>query len=126
MNRFNNNSQTFNKFNKGKLNAANVFGGPGDGINAGEKDGVLQEQGHNLHNLTKEQYGQFLSLLENFQSGNARENFGNTNVAGGAVNFAGTMTCCNSVEHSNHSYDCFKPKCQLKDPRLRCHKPYDL
>ncbi|OIT31449.1 hypothetical protein A4A49_55870, partial [Nicotiana attenuata] len=110
MNRSNNNSQVFNKFNKGRANAADTFGGPGDRVNTGEREeGMLQERDQNLHNLTKEQHGQLLNLLENFQPRNAGENSGNVNLAGGAVSFAGTVTCCNYFKHGDHSYDCFEP-----------------
>ncbi|OIT06939.1 hypothetical protein A4A49_61595, partial [Nicotiana attenuata] len=96
MNRPNNNSQAFNKFNRGKVNDADT----GDRVNTGEREEGI---------LTKEQYGQLLNLLENFQPRNAGENTGNANLAGGAVSFVGTVTCCNSFEHSDHSYDCFEP-----------------
>ncbi|XP_019233313.1 PREDICTED: uncharacterized protein LOC109213927 [Nicotiana attenuata] len=84
MNRPNNNSQAFNKFNRGKVNVADAS----DRVNTGEREeGMLQERRRNLH----------------------RENTGNANLAGGAVSFACTVTCCNSFEHGDHSYDCFEP-----------------
>lgn len=42
-----------------------------------------------MHNLTKEQYNQLISILENFQNGNDEDNSG---MKAGAVNFADPFT----------------------------------
>ncbi|XP_070022173.1 uncharacterized protein [Nicotiana sylvestris] len=74
------------KFNKGRRIAGNVFGSSSEGA-AMKDDGngsQDQEQSRHMHSLTKEQYGQLLSILESFQ-GEEDKSTSNT-INGGAVN----------------------------------------
>ncbi|XP_075091973.1 uncharacterized protein LOC142172099 [Nicotiana tabacum] len=60
-----------------------------------------RDQGRAVHNFTSEQYGQLLSILENFQANsnnNIGDHFGNANIASGAVNFTGIVACSSSTE----------------------------
>ncbi|OIS97958.1 hypothetical protein A4A49_62424, partial [Nicotiana attenuata] len=80
------------KFNKGKRITGNVLGSSSEGA-------ASQEQGQTMHNLTKEQYVQLLSILESFQGGGDKS--GNTTVNGGVVNFAGISTCSTHFDSSD-------------------------
>ncbi|XP_019260034.1 PREDICTED: uncharacterized protein LOC109238064 [Nicotiana attenuata] len=61
-----------------------------------------------MQQLSKEQYGQLLSILETFKNGNNGDNSGNISMTGGAVNFAGMTACHSSIESSKQSYESFK------------------
>ncbi|OIT29812.1 hypothetical protein A4A49_65783, partial [Nicotiana attenuata] len=88
------------RFNKGKRIAANVHGGQGESVIKGEdgNNGSTQEQDRTMQSLTKEQYNQLVSILENFHAGNA----GNEMKAG-AVNFAGISACSTHFDSSSSS-----------------------
>ncbi|XP_019261161.1 PREDICTED: uncharacterized protein LOC109239092 [Nicotiana attenuata] len=60
-------------FNKGKRIAANVHGSQREGVIEGGdgNSGPAQEQDRTMQNLTKEQYNQLVSILENFHARNA-------------------------------------------------------
>ncbi|XP_019233911.1 PREDICTED: uncharacterized protein LOC109214451 [Nicotiana attenuata] len=97
-NRNNANVQPYNqgnnqnhKFNKGKGSVANVHGTPYDMIheNGNEK---LQNDNQNV-NLTKEQYGQIMNLLQHFQVGYAGGSPSNINATTGSANFAVHLRC---------------------------------
>lgn len=69
--------------------AGNVFGSPVETETMKEDGNSSQEQEQNrhLHSLIKEQYGQFLIILESFQGGTKKS--ANKCINGGTVNFAG-------------------------------------
>lgn len=84
------------KFTKGKnASATNVHGVPDEifGRNCATSD--LQTTSQGIQNLTKEQYGQLLSLLENFQVGNTGE--GSKNMIIRAANLADILACYTSI-----------------------------
>nr|XP_016503068.1 PREDICTED: uncharacterized mitochondrial protein AtMg00810-like [Nicotiana tabacum] len=66
---------------------ANVHGVPADLLNEKENDPILHDENQNV-NLTKEQYGLIMSLLQHFQTGNTGGSPSNANITNGAVNFA--------------------------------------
>ncbi|OIT07736.1 hypothetical protein A4A49_62856, partial [Nicotiana attenuata] len=98
----------YNNGNRGRKMAANVFDTTDNGATLTDEGGNSQEQGRTMQQLTKEQYGQLLSILESFKSGNNGDNSGNINMTGGAVNFAGMTACNTSVDPSAQSYESFK------------------
>ncbi|XP_019230719.1 PREDICTED: uncharacterized protein LOC109211623 [Nicotiana attenuata] len=64
--------------------------------------------------LSKEQYGQIVSLLQHFQMGNTGENSTSANMSSGAyVNFAGLIACTSSIDFDNPSCKCFSAKTDL-------------
>ncbi|XP_070004341.1 uncharacterized protein [Nicotiana sylvestris] len=86
-NRSNNSSQTQDhKFNRGKGAVANVHGVPVDLLHEKEYDLVPHDENPNV-NLTREQYGQIMSLLHHIQTGNTRGSPSNANITNGAINF---------------------------------------
>ncbi|XP_070054707.1 uncharacterized protein [Nicotiana tomentosiformis] len=89
------------KFNKGRRIAGNVLGSSSKGaaVRDDRNNSQSQEQGRTIHNLTKEQYGQLLSILESFQGGGNKS--GNTTINGGAVNFAGNSACSTHFDSSD-------------------------
>ncbi|XP_019237807.1 PREDICTED: uncharacterized protein LOC109217959 [Nicotiana attenuata] len=98
----------YNNGNRGRKMAANVFDTAGNGAALTDEGGNSQEQGRTIQQLTNEQYGQLLSILESFKSGNNGDNSGNINMTGGALNFAGMTACNTSVDPSAQSYESFK------------------
>ncbi|OIT33516.1 hypothetical protein A4A49_65846, partial [Nicotiana attenuata] len=93
------------RFNKGRRIAGNVFG-PSNEADTVKDDGngpQEQEQNRHMHSLTKEQYGQLLTILESFQGG--AEKSTNNCINGGAVNFAGTSACSTHFDSNNHLCD---------------------
>ncbi|XP_019252858.1 PREDICTED: uncharacterized protein LOC109231670 [Nicotiana attenuata] len=92
-------------FNKGRRIAENVFG-PSNEADALKDDGngpQEQEQSRHMHSLTKEQYGQLLTILESFQGGVDKST--SNCINGGAVNFAGISACSTHFDSSNHLCD---------------------
>ncbi|XP_070051766.1 uncharacterized protein [Nicotiana tomentosiformis] len=76
------------KFSKGRRIVASVQGTPYEAMPTG-KDG--SEDGNEVGqvNLSKEEYGQIINLLQHFQIGTGGESSSCTNYVNGAVNFAG-------------------------------------
>ncbi|OIS98536.1 hypothetical protein A4A49_60926, partial [Nicotiana attenuata] len=106
--------QDFNqnpKYNKGKRTAADVHSVPLDSFSM--KGEETQTQGSNSNvSLTKEQYGQLVTLLRHFQTSTGGYSSDN-NVIGGAVNFAGIFACSASVlsvDFGLLSCKCFKSR----------------
>ncbi|XP_019267368.1 PREDICTED: uncharacterized protein LOC109244690 [Nicotiana attenuata] len=112
------NSQGYNnnmRSNKGKSTVANavasVQGISSDMLSAKAVEPEHQGDNQNM-SLSKEQYGQILSLLQHFQVGNGGES--NSSVSGRAsVNFAGMIACTSSIDFDNPSYKCFNAKADL-------------
>ncbi|OIT07573.1 hypothetical protein A4A49_63050, partial [Nicotiana attenuata] len=84
------------------------------GVEEGEK---LESQGESQNqnvNLTKEQYGQIVSLLKHFHTGSIGEGSASVNMASGAsMNFAGMIACTSSIDFDNPSCRCFNAKADL-------------
>ncbi|OIT00904.1 hypothetical protein A4A49_60023, partial [Nicotiana attenuata] len=76
-----------NNNNRGRRLAAN------DGADMPDEGGTHQEQGRTMQQLSKEQYGQLLSILETFKNGSNGDNSGNTSHDWGSCQFC--------------RYDCF-------------------
>ncbi|XP_070005914.1 uncharacterized protein [Nicotiana sylvestris] len=76
------------KFTRGRNtgSAANVCGQCEEMQVCNNEDADNRNQNQNLPNMTKEQYNQLLSLLENFKINNAEEN--SNMITSGVVNFA--------------------------------------
>nr|XP_016492511.1 PREDICTED: uncharacterized protein LOC107812013 [Nicotiana tabacum] len=74
------------KFNRGKRTVANVHGAPETNSDKHEEVESLEGNRNSNVNLTKEQYGQLVSLLQHFHSGNGKET---SSIPNGAMNFAG-------------------------------------
>ncbi|XP_075106863.1 uncharacterized protein LOC107828156 [Nicotiana tabacum] len=93
------------RFNKGKRIVGNVYGSQSENGIEGEYggNGQVQEHDRTMQNLTKEQYNQLLSILENFHAGN-----GGNELKAGAVNFAGISACSTSFDSGANSYECFR------------------
>ncbi|OIT01667.1 hypothetical protein A4A49_56829, partial [Nicotiana attenuata] len=91
------------RFNKGKRIAVNVHGGQEESVIEGGNgnNGSAQEQDRTMQNLTKEQYNQLVSILENFHAGNARNE-----MKVGAVNFAGISACSTHFDSGSSSHEC--------------------
>lgn len=62
-----------------------------------------QEQTRHMHSLTKEKYGQLLSILESFQGGGDIST--SNTINGGAVNFAGISACSTHFDSIDHLCD---------------------
>ncbi|OIT02573.1 hypothetical protein A4A49_56596, partial [Nicotiana attenuata] len=93
------------RFNKGKRVAGNVFrpSNEADVVNDNRNGPQEQEQSRHMHSLTKDQYGQLLTIPESFQGG--ADNSTSNCINGGAVNFAGISACSTHFESSNHLCD---------------------
>lgn len=89
-NQGNNSSQTQgHKFNRGKGVVANVHGVPADLLHEKKDDPTLHGENQNV-SLTKEQYGQIMNLLQQFQTGEGSPS--NANITSCVVNFAGPFS----------------------------------
>ncbi|XP_019240977.1 PREDICTED: uncharacterized protein LOC109220963 [Nicotiana attenuata] len=93
------------KVQQRKRIAANVHGGQGEnGIESGDGNNVqMEEHDRTMQNLTKEQYNQLLSILENFHAGN-----GGNELKAGAVNFAGISAYSTHFGSGFNLYECSK------------------
>ncbi|OIT03468.1 hypothetical protein A4A49_57494, partial [Nicotiana attenuata] len=98
------------RFNKGRNVTANA-------VTSVEKGEKLEPQGESQSqnvNLTKEQYGQIVSLLQHFQTGSIVEGPASVNMVGEAsMNFAGMIACTSSIDFDNPSCRCFNAKADL-------------
>ncbi|OIT04028.1 hypothetical protein A4A49_64284, partial [Nicotiana attenuata] len=102
-----NSNQNF-RSNRGKRMVANVQGVPADAMTSKLDECDGQNENQNV-NLTKEQYGQLVNLLQHFQLGNDAENSNNSNPTN-AVNFLGIVVCTSSIDFDKLSCRCFKSK----------------
>nr|XP_009788648.1 PREDICTED: uncharacterized protein LOC104236429 [Nicotiana sylvestris] len=113
------NNQNY-KFNKGKGSVANVHGTPTDIIHESGDDQNLQDENQNV-SLTKEQYGQIMTLLQHFQVGHMGGSSSNSNITTGSANFAGIVVCTSSIDFDKPSCKCFESKYQapsVKRPQV--------
>jgi len=92
---------------KGKGIATNAFG-----IDTESNTWNTTESSNSGPNLTKDQYGQLLNLLQHFQLGSAGE-AAEDQLMSGAANFAGMIACNSSVDFDKLSCRCFKSKTDL-------------
>ncbi|OIT39817.1 hypothetical protein A4A49_63700, partial [Nicotiana attenuata] len=108
------------RFNKGKRIVANVHGGYMEGQDG--DSGQVQEHDRTMQNLTKEQYNQLLSILENFHAGN-----GENKMKEGAVNFADISACSTSFDSGAKSNECFRSidDSWILDSRVSNHMTYN-
>ncbi|OIT40661.1 hypothetical protein A4A49_61147, partial [Nicotiana attenuata] len=121
------NSNPNPKFNRGKRTVANVHGALEDNSGKQEEVESLEGKCNSSVNLTKEQYGQLVSLLQHFHSGNNKET---SSISNGAVNFAGTMACSASVlsiDYSLLSCKCFTSSSDIwiLDPGASNHMTFN-
>nr|XP_016511380.1 PREDICTED: uncharacterized protein LOC107828556 [Nicotiana tabacum] len=94
---------------KGKHIMANAHGAPTEELFVKEDGSSSQDKQHNVATIgiTKDQYGQLVNLLQHLQSTNG-EDFADTHLSSGAVNFVGIMVCSSSVSHGSSHCKCFR------------------
>ncbi|OIT26574.1 hypothetical protein A4A49_65536, partial [Nicotiana attenuata] len=109
--------QDFNhnpKYQKVKTTAANVHGTPIDNFPVNGEE--MQPQSNNSNvSLTKEQYGQLVTLLQHFQTSSVGDNPDNS-ANGGNANFVGIFACSVSVlsiDFGLLSCKCFKSRADI-------------
>ncbi|OIT22546.1 hypothetical protein A4A49_56029, partial [Nicotiana attenuata] len=112
------------RLNKGKRIAANVHGGQRDNVIEGAdgSNGAANEQDRTMQALTKEQYNQLVSILENFHTRS-----GGNELKGGAVNFAGISACSTHFDSGSDSYECSRSIADswILDSRASNHMIYN-
>ncbi|KAH0650929.1 hypothetical protein KY284_030841 [Solanum tuberosum] len=97
------NQQQPYRSNKGKGKVANVHGQPAVDVSDKGKGLAIQNEDQNV-SLTKEEYGQMMHLLRQFQCNADSDN------THGAANFAGIVICTSSIDFSKPSCKCYESK----------------
>ncbi|OIT33989.1 hypothetical protein A4A49_65963, partial [Nicotiana attenuata] len=125
-NRGQNLNQT-DRFNKGRRIVASVQSNPSEAMPTGKSELEDGNEGGQI-NISKEQYGQILSLLQHFQIGTAGESSNSASHTNGAVNFAGIIVCTSSIDFSKLSCECFKNKANswILDSGASNHMTFNL
>ena len=95
-----------NRYAKGKRVTANVFADP----NMGETDTFHATCNANL---TNEQCGQLISLLQHLQLGKTGDRNTDEKITCGAANFAGIVACHSSTDFNILSRGCLKSRNDL-------------
>ncbi|OIT35231.1 hypothetical protein A4A49_59315, partial [Nicotiana attenuata] len=115
------------RFNKGRRIVASMQGTSSEAMSTGKDK---SEDGNEVGqiNLSKEQYGQILSLLQHFQIGTGGESSSCTSHANGAVNFAIIIVCTSSIDFSKLSCEYFKNKADswILDSGASNHMTFNL
>ncbi|XP_070005316.1 uncharacterized protein [Nicotiana sylvestris] len=73
---------------------------------------TLKDENQNV-NLTKEQYGQIMTLLQHFQVGNVGGSPSNNNITTSSANFVGIVVYTSSIDFDKPSCKCFESKTDL-------------
>ncbi|XP_019252791.1 PREDICTED: uncharacterized protein LOC109231594 [Nicotiana attenuata] len=103
---YNNNT----KFNKGRIATTNAV----TNVEEGEKLELEGESQSQNVSLTKEQYGQTVSLLQHFQTASIGEGSASANmISGASMSFAGMIACTSSIDFDNPSCKYFSAKADL-------------
>ncbi|XP_059315764.1 uncharacterized protein LOC132066475 [Lycium ferocissimum] len=92
---------------KGKRIMANVHG-PSSDVMSTKGDEQTEQDDNQGVSLSREQYGQLMSVLQQFQHGNGDNS--STNPTNGSANFAGIIVCTSSIDFGKLSCVCFKNK----------------
>nr|XP_009792366.1 PREDICTED: GATA zinc finger domain-containing protein 14-like [Nicotiana sylvestris] len=79
------------RFNRRKGSVANVHRTPTDMVHDNGNEQRMHDENQNV-NMTKEQYGQIMNLLQHFQVGNIGGSSNNDNVTNGSFSFAGPFS----------------------------------
>ncbi|XP_070032909.1 uncharacterized protein [Nicotiana tomentosiformis] len=102
------------KYNKNKRVGANAHSNLHDELSAKTEEFGPKDESQNL-NLSKEQYGQLLNILQHFNTSSGGESSQNTNhragsvnLVAGTMNFAGMITCTSSIDFDKLSCRCFR------------------
>ncbi|XP_015165957.1 uncharacterized protein [Solanum tuberosum] len=89
--------------NKGKGKVANVHGQPAVDVSDKGKGLAIQNEDQTV-SLTKEEYGQMMHLLRQFQCNDDSDN------THGTTNFTGIVICTSSIDFSKPSCKCYESK----------------
>ncbi|XP_075108848.1 uncharacterized protein LOC107790769 [Nicotiana tabacum] len=106
---YNSNNNSANRFNRGNRTLANAHVAATES-QLEENDKYVSHDNHQKVSLTKEEYNQLVTLLQQFQSSGIGDYGGGTNATSGTVNFAGIIACTSSIDFGKLSCECFKNK----------------
>ncbi|XP_075080014.1 uncharacterized protein LOC142165337 [Nicotiana tabacum] len=98
-----------NKFNRTLANAHVAATDSQPAENDSQNRYVSHDNPQNV-SLTKEEYNQLVTLLQQFQSSGIGDHGGGTNATSGTSNFAGMVACTSSIDFGKLSCECFKNK----------------
>ncbi|XP_075104166.1 uncharacterized protein LOC142178474 [Nicotiana tabacum] len=105
----NNSANRFNRGNRTLANAHVVATESQPAENDSQNRYVCHDNPQNV-SLTKEEYNQLVTLLQQFQSSGIGDHGGGTNATSGTTNFAGMVACTSSIDFGKLSCECFKNK----------------
>ncbi|XP_070005482.1 uncharacterized protein [Nicotiana sylvestris] len=99
------------RFNRRKGSVANVHRTPTDMVHDNGNEQRMHDENQNV-NMTKEQYGQIMNLLQHFQVGNIGGSSNNDNVTNGSFSFAGPFSeeISDSDESNGYTHSCHSPQ----------------